>query len=82
MTEEEKKRYFGVLIEDLYNKLHIVSEGTVQNKKEIATKLINEFYREFKDEYGIDNIEKIITALAEVNEKVKNVHKQKESGER
>ena len=82
MTEEERKRYFGILVENLYSKLQIVSEGTVQNKKEIATKLIHDFYKEYKNDYGIENIEEIIRELDRVNENIKKSRGQRESNER
>ncbi len=82
MTEEERKRYFNILVENLYSQLQIVSEGTVQNKKEIATKLIHDFYKEYKDDYDIENIEEVMKELDRVNENIKKSREQRELNER
>ena len=61
MTEDERRRYFGVLVEDLYGRLKAISEGTISasEKKKMSTRMIYEFYTDYKEYYGIENIEEI-----------------------
>ncbi len=87
MTEEERKRYFGILVEDLYSRLKIISEGTIDEdrKKEIAAKEIYEFYEEYKEKYGIKSIDEIMKELDRVNasmEKTNKLSKETEKEER
>ena len=81
MKEEERKRYFGVLIENLYSQLQLISEGTIPNKKEIATKTIADFYKEYKKIYGIENINAVLQELERVDKDMKEIYKE-ENGER
>lgn len=70
MTEEEKDRYLGFLIENLYCRLKSMSEGTIskENKREIAIKAIYKFYINHKEEYGIKDIEEVTKELYKVHE--------------
>lgn len=81
MTEEERKRYFSVLVENLYSKLQIVAEGTVQNKNEIASRMIYNFYEKHKDNYGIENIEEVFRELNRVDNNMKKERGKKEEKE-
>ncbi len=82
MTEEERKRYFGALVENLYSQLKAVSECTIPNKSEIATKIIYDFYIDYKDDYVIENIEEIMRELDRVDNDMKKNRRQKEETER
>lgn len=67
MTEEERKIYFKGSVEYLYKTLATLAETTLPNKKERAAKLIHEFYKEYKEEYGIKNIGEVTEELDRVN---------------
>ena len=80
MTEEERKRYFGVLVENLYGQLKAISEGTmsVEDKREIATKMIYDFYTDYKGDYNIENIEEVTKELDRVDRDIKKSRGEKE----
>lgn len=84
MTEDERRRYFGVLVEDLYGRLKVISEGTISasEKKEMSTRMIYEFYTDYKEYYGIENIEEITKELDRVNNDMKKVGREREVEER
>lgn len=82
MTEEERKRYFGALVENLYSNLQIVSESTVQNKGEIATKLIWDFYNDYKEDYKLNHIEDVMRELDRVKGDMKKSRGEKKPEDR
>ncbi len=67
MTEEERKRYFGILVEQLYRTLQVLSESTLPNKKKEAAKVIYDFYIENKEDYKIESVQEVIQELNRVN---------------
>lgn len=66
MTDEERKRYLGILIEDLYEHLQIIAESNRPDKEELAAKVIHDFYITHKDDYGIKGIKTITKELDRV----------------
>lgn len=91
MTEEERKRYFGILVEDLYHSLQLLQESTIPDKKEKAAKMIHEFYKDYKEGYEIKDIKEVIKGLDKVNENMKksgkktdiqNMYYEEEPGDR
>lgn len=91
MTEEERKRYFGILLESLYDNLQVLAESTLSNKREIAAELIHEFYKDYKEDYKIKDIKEITQGLDRVNQNmkeagrkadIKSIYDQEEPGER
>ncbi len=74
MTDEERKMHFGFLVEQiLYKNLQLISESTLENKNELAVKQILEFYKEYKDEYNIENIKEIEDKLEEIKKNVEKI---------
>ena len=72
MTEEERKRYFGILVEQiLYKTLQFISESTLKNKKEAAAEEILKFYEEYKDEYDLKSIKDVEDELDRVKKEMK-----------
>ncbi len=71
MTEEERKRYFGALVEQLYTHLKVVSESNRSDKGEIATKLIWDFYNDYKEDYKLEDIEDVVSELDRVDRDIK-----------
>lgn len=84
MTEEERKRYFGILVENLYGQLKTISEGTISisDKKEMAKGMIHDFYTNYKEDYNIANIEEVMKELDRVNENMKKSRSEKEPEDR
>lgn len=91
MTEEERKRYFGILLESLYDNLQVLAESTLSNKREIAAELIHDFYKDYKEDYKIKDIKEITRGLDRVNQNmkedgrktdIKSIYDQEEPGER
>lgn len=91
MTEEERKRYFGILLESLYDNLQVLAESTLSNKREIAAELIHDFYKDYKEDYKIKDIKEITQGLDRVNQNmkedgrktdIKSIYDQEEPGER
>lgn len=91
MTEEERRRYFGILLESLYDNLQVLAESTLLNKREIAAELIHEFYKDYKEDYKIKDIKEITQGLDRVNQNmkeagrktdIKSIYDQEEPGER
>lgn len=91
MTEEERRRYFGILLESLYDNLQVLAESTLLNKREIAAELIHEFYKDYKEDYKIKDIKEITKGLDRVNQNmkeagrktdIKSIYDQEEPGER
>ena len=50
MTKDDE---FVILVEDLYSNLKAIYESTFKNKKEMATQFILDFYKKYKDRFGI-----------------------------
>ena len=67
MTEEERKIYFKGSVEYLYKTLATLAETTLPDKKVRAANLIHDFYKEHKEEYGIENIREVTEELDRVN---------------
>ena len=74
MTEEQRKRHFRVLVEKLYKDLQTIAEGTIPDKKQMATRIIYNFYEDYKKDYKIQNIEEVIKELDNLNANMKNFH--------
>ena len=74
MTEEERKRHFGFLVEQiLYKNLQLISESTLKNKKEIAAQQIVDFYEEYKEQYNLKNIKDVEDELDRVKKDMKKI---------
>ena len=72
MTDEERKHYFGVLVENLYSQVKaIINESNWEDKEDRAKKLINDFYEYNKEEYNINSIEEVIKELDRVDKDIK-----------
>lgn len=84
MTEEERKRYFGALVENLYGNLRAISEGTKSKeyKREMATRMIYDFYTDHKEDYKIESIEEITKELDRVDRDMKKLRGEKELEDR
>ena len=78
MTEEERKRYFGALIEILYDNLQALQESNVPEKKEKAAKIVYDFYIDHKEEYNIKDIKEVIKGLDQINEKMDKTRKKED----
>ena len=74
MTEEEK-RHFGNLIEDLYVLVKaIINESSMEDKEDVAKRIIKDFYTKHKEDYNIENIEQVIEGIKTVDENMKKVN--------
>ena len=74
MTEEERKRHFGFLVEQiLYKNLQLISESILKNKKEMAAKQIAEFYEEYKEQYSLKSIKDVEDELDRIKESIKKI---------
>lgn len=82
MTEEERKRYFGVLVENLYSQLQVVSESNRSDKGELATEIIWNFYNKYKEDYKLNHIEDVTRELDRVDRDIKKSHVEREQEEK
>ena len=74
MTEEEK-RHFGNLIEDLYVLVKaIINESSMEDKEDVAKRIIKDYYTKHKEDYNIENIEQVIEGIKTVDENMKKVN--------
>ena len=76
MTKDDE---FVILVEDLFSNLKAIYESTFKNKKEMATQFILDFYKKYKDRFGI--------TLQDVEDELDNLrakygHESKEDQER
>ena len=61
MTDEERERYFGVLVEQrLYEYLQLLSESTKKDKKKLAAQAIKQFYEENKEQFQLKDPDDVI----------------------
>ena len=65
----QAEHYLGILLEDLYSKLQLIAESTVNNKKEIAAQMIFDFYLKHKDTYQISSVEEVERELDKIKQR-------------
>ena len=74
MTEEEK-RHFDNLIEDLYVLVKaIINESSMEDKEDVAKRIIKDFYAKHKEDYNIQSIGQIVDEIRTVDENMKKVN--------